>query len=340
MDNLLYDIKAKTLEYFPLMLNMMQILENEDRDCKLFKVFPLSTSEVPGHIAVDTNTLIQVFKLGYHLRVGVGSVTNNSQNVWSKFIDLNKIKRKNYNFAYVAKTDGISVSFILRRVDLERRIVPIYANDGNIISSIPPTTTHPPPPIAFGVDPLLRELQTVTTADPHHTGNVLELVESVVVGNEDVIGLKEKIKRFIFDNRLKLKYKKVKDDGNSLYNALLKQTKSNKTTNIYMNNCRTLIINSLNSLLDNNNNNNQELKNKLINWFNFFKVNDNKDFIVYGLIPTTEDPSIISDAFYNKAMRGNISGIITLYAVMHQKHIYHKKKLYTNYIIEGDILIF
>ena len=43
---------------------MIQILENEDRDIKLYKVFPLSTSEIPGHIALDTNTLIKVFKLG------------------------------------------------------------------------------------------------------------------------------------------------------------------------------------------------------------------------------------------------------------------------------------
>jgi hypothetical protein len=131
--------------------------------------------------------------------------------------------------------------------------------------------------------------------------------------------LKDEIKKFIFNNRNNLKFKKVKN--NSLYNSLLKQTKTNKTTKNYMSNSILLIESRLHLLFDNNDNNDIQdhqskllIERKLIKWFDYFKQGDNKDFIVYSLIPNSEDISIPSTAFY-KAVKGDLNGICTFICI-------------------------
>ena len=82
---------------------------------KLFHVLPLRTSNIPSYITLDTPALINLLikeNQGWYLKNY--SKNNLFAEIWSKYFNLNDkiFKRKNYQFNYMIKTDGLACSLI------------------------------------------------------------------------------------------------------------------------------------------------------------------------------------------------------------------------------------
>ena len=98
--NIFYDLKTNPLRYFSKMVFMMR--ELEAFGAKIENVFPLRTSKIPGHLRIDTTTLINIlfptkYHEGYDYVMGrTGGVTRgyatkdkylseNKDNLWDTF---------------------------------------------------------------------------------------------------------------------------------------------------------------------------------------------------------------------------------------------------------------
>jgi len=58
--NIKYDLKAHPLRYFSKMVAMSRVLETQVGIGEIDNVFPLRTSNIPGHFRIDTTTLINI----------------------------------------------------------------------------------------------------------------------------------------------------------------------------------------------------------------------------------------------------------------------------------------
>ena len=128
-NSIMYDIKSNPIDYLKSMiyigteLEKVYDLEIEYHTLHLFNVLPLRTNIVPKNITIDTCGLIQNF-------LGDESTTEHLKNyktenkqylLWNRLFKLDKkifVKNK-YEFNYMIKSDGISVSVLFIRIGLD-----------------------------------------------------------------------------------------------------------------------------------------------------------------------------------------------------------------------------
>ena len=114
-----YDSKIYTLhsfihenpqDYINCMLNMLLILENNNK--KLFQFSPLSGSNIPRNIMIDTKILIELFE--DQKQEKLTNLNLFKQKIWKRLFEFdNKIFKQNgYKFSYKMMTDGVSVSLL------------------------------------------------------------------------------------------------------------------------------------------------------------------------------------------------------------------------------------
>ena len=126
-DNIIYDTKSNPQDYIKGLIYIGKQIEkyydNEDKDnhkIRLFSILPLRTNITPKNITVDTCGLIQNF-------LGDESTTEHLKNykkednqfkLWNKIFKLNNrtFKKNKYDFNYMIKSDGISVSILFIRL--------------------------------------------------------------------------------------------------------------------------------------------------------------------------------------------------------------------------------
>lgn len=132
------------MDYFTPMLYIMEQLESQN--VKLCNVFPVTASNIPGSISIDTTSLARLFHIQYGQSRGV-ALSDSHKIIWNTIFRLkrkefksfkgkgdNPQAPKQYVFANIIKTDGYSVSILHRRVDLltavDRHGIPIDKNLG------------------------------------------------------------------------------------------------------------------------------------------------------------------------------------------------------------------
>jgi hypothetical protein len=118
--------------------------KNKNNDIKLFNFIPIRRTNIPCHITLDTTALISLyFKEGK--KELFENVTENQNNIWSKYFKLeNKLfKKSGYEFNYLIKTDGYSVSIVYGKYDpnfkknnKDTDICELYIEDQNEIHKI------------------------------------------------------------------------------------------------------------------------------------------------------------------------------------------------------------
>ena len=136
MDSVRYDLCSKTQDYLkPYIYINKQLEAFNDENIRLFNVLPLRSKIVPKHICIDTCGLIMNFlgdesttehiknykKINEEEEKGKEEKDKktNQYKLWYRFFNLNDkiFKKKQYDFNYMIKTDGISVSILFVRLD-------------------------------------------------------------------------------------------------------------------------------------------------------------------------------------------------------------------------------
>jgi len=124
-DNLLYDLKSNSLDYFLPMLHIVESIEA--RDFKVNNLFPVTHGHIPGSIQLDSSVLSSIFKIRWQ---GIGDLSDMHEYIWDKVFKIehrafrafsgkgnNPSLARQYKFAYMIQTDGVSVSLMFRRID-------------------------------------------------------------------------------------------------------------------------------------------------------------------------------------------------------------------------------
>ena len=127
-DSIYYDLKSNTQDYLQTMFYLATKFEkineefNEnDKEIRLFNVLPLRKNIVGKNICIDTCALISNL-------LGKESTANHLKNykeddnqylLWERFFRLNKkvFNKKQYEFSYMIRTDGISCCILFIRTD-------------------------------------------------------------------------------------------------------------------------------------------------------------------------------------------------------------------------------
>ena len=108
---------------------MLHINESiESREYKIMNLFPVTTGHIPGSILIDSTVLSAIFKIKWK---GLGDISDNHMNIWNTVFTMghkyfrsfggkenNPTAARQYEFAYMMQTDGVSASLIFRRKDL------------------------------------------------------------------------------------------------------------------------------------------------------------------------------------------------------------------------------
>jgi len=123
-----YDLKACPQKYFPCMVEMNKILEQQDKT-KMFQCFPQRNDLVPKSITLDTATLIDLLVPGnrgrpkkdaprnlYTKLFYKQNLTKYQRDLWNKYFNIN-IRLTNYCFDHSIQTDGLSASIRFIHVD-------------------------------------------------------------------------------------------------------------------------------------------------------------------------------------------------------------------------------
>jgi len=117
-----YDLCTNPLDYIKSLfymnvelekINQQKIKEEKDQ-FKLFQVIPQRTSIKPNYICIDTSGLINLVIEENSIEY-LSNVQKYQKELWNKNFKLSKkeFKRKNYQFNYMIKTDGIGCSVLL-----------------------------------------------------------------------------------------------------------------------------------------------------------------------------------------------------------------------------------
>ena len=105
---------------------MLHINESiEAREYKTMNLFPLTKGHIPGSIRIDSSVLAAIFKIRFK-----GSLSDNHEYIWGDIFKLNhrafrafsgkgnnRSLARQYKFAYMIQTDGISASLTFRNSD-------------------------------------------------------------------------------------------------------------------------------------------------------------------------------------------------------------------------------
>ena len=116
-NSVMYDLKCKTMEYFPSMIFMMKQVENDGESVN--NVFPLRTEIAPKYIRLDTTTLVNLLLRKEHGTKAFfktkGELKKNEDKIWKFFFRTErKMFRKNgYSFHHMVSTDGIGFEYFI-----------------------------------------------------------------------------------------------------------------------------------------------------------------------------------------------------------------------------------
>jgi hypothetical protein len=117
-----YDLCANPLDYIKSLfyinrelekINNQRIKEEKDQ-FKLFQVIPQRTCIKPNYICIDTASLINL-TITENFKKYLDNIQECQKKLWDKNFKLNQkeFKRKNYQFNYMIKTDGVGCSVLL-----------------------------------------------------------------------------------------------------------------------------------------------------------------------------------------------------------------------------------
>jgi len=121
-NSVMYDLKCKTMEYFPCMIFMMKQIENDNESVN--NVFPLRSEITPKYIRLDTTTLVNLLLRKEHGTKGFfktkGELKKNEDKIWKFFFRTERrmFRKNGYSFHHMVSTDGIGLSILFLREDL------------------------------------------------------------------------------------------------------------------------------------------------------------------------------------------------------------------------------
>ncbi|KAL0246119.1 hypothetical protein GEMRC1_007333 [Eukaryota sp. GEM-RC1] len=127
----MHGVELLTSEVTQMSSHDFDVVEGKPEDMKCFKpsiykVFPLKTSETPGHIFIDTGALYRIlipnddrFPSNSEARLH-GNLEKYQHQYWSWIFRTSKkaFRQQGYSFNHSIRTNGISVSLSLIRNDL------------------------------------------------------------------------------------------------------------------------------------------------------------------------------------------------------------------------------
>ena len=128
-NSVMYDLKCKTMEYFPCMIFMMKQVENDGES--LNNVFPLRSEIAPKYIRLDTTTLVNLLLRKEHGTKGFfktnGELKKNEDQIWKFFFRTERkmFHKTGFSFHHMVSTDGIGLSILLLRDDLVGKKLPM-----------------------------------------------------------------------------------------------------------------------------------------------------------------------------------------------------------------------
>ena len=128
-NSVMYDLKCKTMEYFPCMIFMMKQVENDGESVN--NVFPLRSEITPKYIRLDTTTLVNLLLRKEHGTKGFfktnGELKKNEDKIWKFFFRTERkmFHKTGFSFHHMVSTDGIGLSILLLRDDLVGKKLPM-----------------------------------------------------------------------------------------------------------------------------------------------------------------------------------------------------------------------
>jgi hypothetical protein len=128
-NSVMYDLKCKTMEYFPCMIFMMKQVENDGESVN--NVFPLRSEIAPKYIRLDTTTLVNLLLRKEHGSKGFfktkGELKKNEDKIWKFFFrtEHKSFHKTGFSFHHMVSTDGIGLSILLLRDDLVGKKLPM-----------------------------------------------------------------------------------------------------------------------------------------------------------------------------------------------------------------------
>ena len=128
-NSVMYDLKCKTMEYFPCMIFMMKQVENDGESVN--NVFPLRSEIAPKYIRLDTTTLVNLLLRKEHGTKGFfktnGELKKNEDKIWKFFFRTERkmFHKTGFSFHHMVSTDGIGLSILFLREDLVGKKLPM-----------------------------------------------------------------------------------------------------------------------------------------------------------------------------------------------------------------------
>jgi hypothetical protein len=128
-NSVMYDLKCKTMDYFPCMIYMMKQVENDDESVN--NVFPLRSEITPKYIRLDTTTLVNLLLRKEHGTKGFfktkGELKKNEDTIWKFFFRTERkmFHKTGFSFHHMVSTDGIGLSILFLRDDLVGKKLPM-----------------------------------------------------------------------------------------------------------------------------------------------------------------------------------------------------------------------
>jgi hypothetical protein len=125
-DSIHYDVKVNPQKYLGHMIwinEQFQKWSTKEDTIKLFHILPLRSSFIPKHVTFDTAGLISIFNDCGGNKELFKNINKNKKEVWNKYfkMDTQIFRKKGYDFYYVIKTDGVSVSIIFVKKDKKNK---------------------------------------------------------------------------------------------------------------------------------------------------------------------------------------------------------------------------
>ena len=128
-NNIMYDLKCKTMDYLPCMIYMMKQVENDGESVN--NVFPLRSEITPKYIRLDTTTLVNLLLRKEHGTKGFfktkGELKKNEDTIWKFFFRTERkmFHKTGFSFHHMVSTDGIGLSILFLRDDLVGKKLPM-----------------------------------------------------------------------------------------------------------------------------------------------------------------------------------------------------------------------
>ena len=128
-----YDIECVPQEYIRCMIYMNKTCEKNDS--KILNIFPLKRSIVPGHIRLDTESIVDIFVTeNKKLYKSTGGIEMYKDFIWNEFFKMDKkiFNSKDFKFNGSIQTDGFSISILQSKNGKVGKFTEMYIDDKKI----------------------------------------------------------------------------------------------------------------------------------------------------------------------------------------------------------------